>query len=284
MRRFYFTKMSGAGNDFILFDMKLNPELILNPQIISNICDRRFGIGADGVILISDSKDFGFEMTYFNADGSSGSLCANGARCSLLYANKTDRIGSNLARFRSNGIVYSGEVIDEELVRFYLNSPEGLKTKFKIKAADQLITASFVNTGSPHVIIKIADVLRDPKNPHSYTFSLDDFPVFELGKEIRYSQDFFPSGTNVNFIEISGDAIKIRSYERGVENETLACGTGSVAAAIVSFVNDKIQPPVKIIPKSGDLLVVDFKVDNNKIMDVSLTGPAKIIFKGEITI
>lgn len=284
MRRFYFTKMSGAGNDFILFDTKLNPELNLNPQIISNICDRRFGIGADGVILIGDSKDFGFEMTYFNADGSSGSLCANGARCSLLYANKTDRIGSKLTRFKSNGIVYSGEVIDEELVRFYLNPPEGLKSKFKIKAADQLITASFVNTGSPHVIIKIADVLRDPKNLRSNTFTLDDFPVFELGKEIRYSKDFSPSGTNVNFIEISGEVIKIRSYERGVENETLACGTGSVAAAIVSFVNDKIKPPVKIIPKSGDLLVVDFKVDNNKIMDVSLTGPAKIIFKGEITI
>lgn len=284
MRHFYFTKMSGAGNDFILFDRKSSPELDLNPQIINKFCDRRFGIGADGVIIIDNSSDLDFEMTYYNADGSSGSLCANGARCSLLYANKTNRIGSNLARFKSNGIEYSGEVIDEELVRFYLNPPEGLKTKFKIKAADQLISASFINTGSPHVIIKIADVLRDPKNIRSNTFSMDDFPVFDIGKGIRYSKDFSPSGTNVNFIEISGEVIKIRSYERGVENETLACGTGSVAAAVVSFVNDKIQPPIKLIPKSGDLLVVDFKVDNNKIMDLSLTGPAKIIFKGEITI
>ncbi|MBS3945579.1 MAG: diaminopimelate epimerase [Melioribacter sp.] len=284
MSQFFFTKMSGAGNDFIIFDKKSNPELNLNPQIITNICHRRFGIGADGVILIDDSNDYDFEMTYYNADGSTGSLCANGARCSLLYAKKTNRIGSNLARFKSNGIEYSGEIIDEEIVRFYLNSPEGLKTRFKIKAADQLITASFINTGSPHIVIKIADVLRDPKNPCSNTFSMDDFPVFELGKEIRYSKDFLPSGTNVNFIEISDDVIKIRSYERGVENETLACGTGSVAAAIISYINDKIQPPVKLIPKSGDLLVVDFKFDNNQIMDLSLTGPVKIIFNGDITI
>lgn len=284
MRQYYFTKLSGAGNDFILFDSKLNPDLDVNPLFISKICDRRNGIGADGVILFNDSHDLDFTMKYFNADGSTGSLCANGARCSLHYAYKTNRIGNNNVLFLSNGIQYHGKVLKEELIQFFLNEPENLKTNFKIKAAGQLIAASFINTGSPHVVIKISDVLKVPNQIHSNTFSIDDFPVYEIGKEIRYSKDFAPQGTNVNFIELSGDVIKIRSYERGVENETLACGTGSVASAIISFIQDKLQPPVKLIAKSGDELIVDFKVEDNRFMNLALTGPAKIIFKGEITI
>lgn len=276
--------MSGAGNDFILFDSKFNPDLVLNPHFISKICDRRNGIGADGVIFFEDSNDSSFVMKYFNADGSTGSLCANGARCSLQYAYKTNRIGKNLVRFFANGIEYKGQVITDEQIQFYLNMPENLKTNFKIKAASQLITASFINTGSPHVIIKVSDVLKDPNRVNSNTFSIDDFPVYEIGKEIRYSKDFAPDGTNVNFIELSDNVIKIRSYERGVENETLACGTGSVAAAIISYINDNLKPPIKLIAKSGDELIVNFIAKDNRFKDLSLTGPAKIIFKGEITI
>ncbi|NMB81766.1 MAG: diaminopimelate epimerase [Ignavibacteria bacterium] len=284
MRQYYFTKLSGAGNDFILFDLKLNPELDLNSPFISKICDRRNGIGADGVILFDDSNDLGFTMKYYNADGSTGSLCANGARCSLYYAYKTNRIDNNNVQFLSNGIQYHGKVLNDELIQFFLKEPENLKTNFKIKAAGQLIAASFVNTGSPHVVIKIKDVLKVPNQINSNTFSLDEFPVYEIGKEIRYSKDFAPEGTNVNFIELRGDLIKIRSYERGVENETLACGTGSVASAIISFIQDKMKPPIKLVAKSGDELIVDFKVEDNRFMNLSLTGPAKIIFKGEITI
>jgi diaminopimelate epimerase len=276
--------MSGAGNDFILFDSKNNPNLVLNPQLISQISDRRNGIGADGVIYFEDSDEFDFIMNYYNADGSTGSLCANGARCSLQYSFITNRIKGNSARFLSNGVVYSGVILDDGLVKFYLNRPENLKLKFKIKAAQQLITASFANTGAPHVVIKVSDILKNPKILESNNYSLDHLPVYELGKEIRFSKDFEPSGTNVNFIEFLGDVIKIRSYERGVENETLACGTGSVAAAIISFMNENVQPPVKIIPKSGDQLIVNFSAINNQITDLSLTGPAKIVFNGEITI
>jgi diaminopimelate epimerase len=284
MRQFYFTKLSGAGNDFILFDEKLNPDLDLNPRFISKICDRRNGIGADGVLSIYDSTEIDFIMNYFNADGSTGSLCANGARCSLQYASKTNRIKGEIARFLSNGVEYSGKILYDGLIQFNLNSPVDFKPKFKVKAAGQLITASYINTGAPHVVIKVNDVLKYHKNLASNNYSLDSLPVFDIGREIRYSKDFAPSGTNVNFIEIVDGKIKIRTYERGVEDETLACGTGSVAAAIISFLQDKLIPPIKIIPKSGEELIIDFKFEGNKIDDLSLIGPAKIVFKGEILI
>lgn len=276
--------MSGAGNDFILFDSRLNPDLSLNPHLIRSLCDRRNGIGADGIILLDDSGLFPFNMTYFNSDGSTGSLCGNGARCSLQYAYSTNRIGNSITKFTANGAVYSGEVLEDGLIKFYLNPPQKIKEKFKIKTAGQLITASFIDTGSPHVVIKIDDVLKDPKNPGSSNFSLSEFPVYKFGSEIRYSKDFAPAGTNVNFIEIKDERINIRTYERGVEDETLACGTGSVAAAVISFLQYKLNPPVKIIPGSGEELFVDFKYKENKIEDLSLIGPAKIVFKGEIFI
>lgn len=284
MSQFFFTKMSGAGNDFILFDTRLNPDLSLNPHIISRLCDRRNGIGADGIIVLDDSGHLPFNMIYYNSDGSTGSLCGNGARCSLQYAYSTNRIGNSIAKFTANGADYSGEVLEDGFIKFYLNPPQKIKEKFKIKAAGQLITSSFIDTGSPHVVINIADVLKDPENPGSNNFSINEFPVFKLGSEIRYSKDFASAGTNVNFIEIKDDRINIRTYERGVEDETLACGTGSVAAAVISFLQHKLKPPIRIIPKSGEELTVDFKYMSNKIVDLSLIGPAKIVFKGEIFI
>ncbi|MEW6703184.1 MAG: hypothetical protein AB1298_10780, partial [Bacteroidota bacterium] len=162
-----------------------------------------------------------------------------------------------------------------------LNPPKKIKYNFKIKTAGQLITASFADTGSPQVVIRIKDVLENPADLKSFYNSIDIFPVFELGREIRYHKDFMPEGTNVNFIDIEGDLIKIRSYERGVEDETLSCGTGSVAAALISYVNDNLKPPIKLMAKSGDQLIVDFKIENQEVQELSLTGPAEVTFKGE---
>jgi len=276
--------MSGAGNDFILIDKKFNPEIELTPQLIKKFCERRSGIGGDGVIVLSDKNGFAFEMNYFNADGTTGSLCANGARCAVLYGKQSGRLTNETAIFLANQVQYSGKILDDNKIKFFLNSPKKLKFNFKIKAAEQLINASFADTGSPHVVIKIQDVLKDRKNLKSFYTDLNDFPVIQLGREIRYHKDFAPEGTNVNFIDISGDVIKIRSYERGVEDETLSCGTGSVAAALTAFTNYHLQPPVKLFAKSGDELVVDFKIENNKVQELSLTGPAVVTFKGEITI
>ena len=284
MKEISFTKRSGAGNDFVLFDRKLNPDLVLSEEKIKKICDRRFGVGADGVLVISDIKGYAFDMKYFNADGSTGSLCANGARCALKYGSVSGRVQKEIVNFRANEIEYSGVIIDENKIKFFLNPPKNLKYNFKVKAAGQLITASFADTGSPHLVIKLNDVLKNPAVISSFFRNINDVPVFELGRELRYLRDFAPGGTNVNFIQIEDGEIKIRTYERGVENETLACGTGSVASALISYVNDDLKPPIKLRVKSGDILEVDFKIENQNVKELSLTGPAEIIFNGELSI
>jgi diaminopimelate epimerase len=284
MEKIYFVKMSGAGNDFIVFDRKNNPGLKLNSELIQKFCDRRNGIGADGVIMISDSSEQNFVMDYYNADGSFGALCGNGARCAVKYAEFSGRLNNGGAKFLANSILYSGKVLGGDKVQVFLNPPSKYKNSFKVKAANQLINASYVNTGAPHVVIKIEDMLSDPQNLNSSYSNLDDIPVNEVGREIRYLNDFAPEGTNVNFIKMKDGRIHIRTYERGVESETLACGTGAVAAAYSGLVNEKLVPPVYLKTRGSDELLVDFKKEGNEIKEVSLTGPAKIIFSGEISV
>ena len=273
--------MSGAGNDFVLIDKTKNKSVSLNKKQISNICDRRSGIGADGLILISNSKDSDFLMEYFNSDGSLGSLCGNGARCAIQYASDSKRLKDGKAIFHVNKEKFNGEVVKNGFVRFELKSPARVKLNFKIKASSQLIKSHFADTGSPHIVIEIEDVLALPKDLSSRYRNIENFPVFDIGKEIRYSKDFAPEGTNVNFIQIKEDEIMIRTYERGVENETLACGTGSVAAAIIANAHKNIAPPVKLKTWGGDVLIVDFQRLGDRFDKLSLAGPAKSIFSGE---
>lgn len=282
MQKILFTKMTGAGNDFIIIDKKINSDFQITPEKIIKFCDRRFGIGADGVITIEDSAEADFQMMYYNSDGSTGSLCGNGARCSIWYAEKTARLKNGDAFFIANGANYSGKVLSDEQVHFNLNPPKHLKYNFKIKAMGQMITANFANTGSPHVVIKICDVLKNPKNPASAHNSILDFPVYDLGREIRYHNDFNPGGTNVNFIEVINDIVHIRTYERGVEDETLACGTGSAAAALITYINDKLTPPIKLKTYGGKYLSVNFEVENQKVKNLYLTGPAQVVFEGSV--
>jgi diaminopimelate epimerase len=272
--------MSGAGNDFIVVDKNQNPGLILTSENIKNLCNRRNGIGADGLITIEDLPDYSYKMVYYNSDGSTGSLCANGARCSIWFAEITSRLIDGSAKFISNEAEYCGEVLEDELIKFYLNPPKQIKYNFKIKAGGQMITSNFADTGSPHIVIKISDVLKDAVNPKSSFKNIMDFPVFNLGKEIRYCSDFKPGGTNVNFIDLVDNVIHIRTYERGVEDETLACGTGSVAAALICYVTDNLKPPISLKTYGGDYLTVNFEVENQKVKNLSLIGPAKIIFEG----
>jgi diaminopimelate epimerase len=278
MKKIFFTKMSGTGNDFIIIDEMKNSDLKLDIEKVPILCNRKNGIGADGVITIHNSNKYNFVMNYYNADGSTGSLCANGARCAILYASDSGKLKNSTAKFLSNNVEYSGEILSNENVRFNLNSPQKIKYNFKVKAADQLITSHFANTGSPHVVINI----RDPKNNFNFFSSLEMMPVESLGREIRCLSEFAPEGTNVNFIKIINGAIQIRSYERGVEAETLSCGTGSVAAAIISYVTDGLRPPIKINTKGNENLFVNFEVENQKVKNISLTGSVKTVFTGEI--
>ena len=280
MEKVFFTKMSGAGNDFIVIDSNKNPDIILDPGIITKLCDRRNGIGADGVIAISDLDNYDFKMDYYNSDGSTKTLCGNGARCAIKFAQSSNRLKNGKASFVANQDIYSGEVLGSEEVKFNLNTPADISSNLKVDAAGQEINYFFANTGSPHVVIKIEEILREPSDINSFHTDINDVQVFNIGKEIRYHKNFLPGGTNVNFIKIIDKKILIRTYERGVEDETLACGTGSVASAIIASLFFNLEPPITLLTRGGNELVVNFKVERNNILNLSLSGPAKIIYNG----
>lgn len=261
-----FSKLSGAGNDFIVIDNR-ELSLHLTPLQINALCTRRTGIGADGLILIEPSATYSFSMKYYNADGLLGSMCGNGGRCAVYFASAIGipAASGNAYTFEANGNRYDAWVLAEESVKLKMLAPEGFRNNLDIESE----LCHFLNTGSPHAII--------------YTSNLDAVKVNEKGSTIRHRTDFFPEGTNVNFIEItSPHALALRTFERGVEEETLACGTGAVAAALMSHKLGKISSTtVQVTVKSGDTLEVQFNDDMN---DVFLTGPAKIIYEGSFTI
>jgi len=281
MSKIIFTKMSGAGNDFVIISKDINKQLVLSHSVINKICNRRFGIGADGVITIASSTGFDFDMEYFNADGSTGTLCANGARCALKYVRENLFKNKSNYLFQSNGVQYSGEVYKNGSVKFNLNIPKNIKLNFKVKVSNQLINVCYAHTGSPHVVVKIKDILVDSKRQGIFYSDIRDFPVFSFGKEIRNLPEFYPGGTNVNFINTVDDKIFIRTFERGVEDETFACGTGSVASALIAYLSDGLKPPIKLITFGGDELIVNFEIIEQKFKNISITGPAEIAFEGE---
>ncbi len=277
-----FTKYSGAGNDFVVILSSDLKGMKLSENQVKQLCHRRYGVGSDGLIVISPSDVSDFEMEYYNSDGKPGSLCGNGARCAIKHASVTGFFDTDFVEFIVGKDKYSGKVIDENIVQFNLNNPFKVKKSFKIKAYDQLVESAYADTGSPHVVINCRDVLRNPTDLKSGYRDLSDFPVFQLGSEIRHHRDFAPSGTNVNFIEILEDSISIRTFERGVEQETLACGTGSVAAALILKLKYDFNSPVTITTKGSDKLVVKFDYSGIEFSSISLTGPAEKIFDGEI--
>ncbi len=284
MKKYSFVKMNGAGNDFIVFNKNEVTGLPFSSSLIKKLCDRRFGIGADGVITVTKSEAHDFEMEYFNADGTTGTLCGNGARCAIQFAEKFSISKGKSVKFLSNGVQFSGEVLEDGLIRFNLNSPDSLKENFVVNVSESKINANFINTGSPHVVFFLDEPSLKESVFGGKVRSIDDFPVYTVGKEVRYSKAFAPAGTNVNFLEIKDSLIHIRTYERGVEDETLACGTGSVASAIITFLQKQIPPPLTLLTRGGDKLMVDFSTEGKLIKNVSLTGPAKINFSGEVTL
>jgi diaminopimelate epimerase len=279
MKEISFIKMSGAGNDFIIIDKTKNPEFVLKNNVISLLCHRRNGIGADGIITISDPEGYDFGMEYYNADGSSGTLCGNGARCAIKYARTSNRTNGDMVRFLSNELEYSGELLPNGKIKFNLKPPEQIDENKLVQFGGENITASFINTGSPHIVIEISDL---PDN--EMRMNLDKVDVITIGRKIRNESEYAPGGTNVNFIKLIDSHIHIRTYERGVEDETLACGTGSVAAAIIANKKFDLMPPVSLITKGGDELVVNFDKEELEFKNVSLTGPVEEIYKGEIFI
>ncbi|MBM4175530.1 MAG: diaminopimelate epimerase [Ignavibacteria bacterium] len=279
MKLISFTKMTGAGNDFILFD---DESIELTPEKIKILCSRNYGIGADGILTIHKSQLVNFKILYYNSDGSGGALCANGARCAVKYLYEKGRIGRK-TQFEFVGQIFRAEVLNEHSILQWINPPYSIKLNFKVEAAGQLFNANYVDIGSKHLIIVVDDILINTSYKQSLAKDLTQVDVNSLGKELRYHSDFAPDGLNVNFIQmIDKDQISIRTYERGVEAETLACGSGCVSSAIIAFLVKNLNKPIKVKTFGGEVLQVDFKYDEGKFTNISLIGPAKQVFEGKI--
>ena len=270
-----FTKMSGAGNDFVVIDNRAG-RITRRSRLARVLCDRRWGIGADGLLLLERSRRAAYRMMYYNADGSYGGMCGNGGRCIAWFAVKK-KIAPPRHSFVALDYLYDAEV-DDKAVILKMKNPRHLQLGRQIKLSARNLNVASVDTGAPHVVVKVSD-LGSRKNAMSM---LD---VIGLGREIRYHRAFEPSGTNVNFVEAAGgNSIRIRTYERGVEDETLACGTGSIASALMSSILWKLKSPVTVIPRSGQKLRVSFEQKGEDFRNVKLEGPAEVVFTGLVEV
>jgi diaminopimelate epimerase len=263
-----FFKMSGSGNDFIIVD---NREGIVKnndlSDFIARICRRKMSVGADGFILIEPSKNADFKWQFFNSDGSNAEMCGNGARCAARFAYLNGIAGQKLS-FETDAGVVSGQVKGDR-VKLKMPDPVDLNLDYNIELKTGPVTVSSVNTGVPHVVVM--------------NESIENIDVFNLGSEIRFHEAFGPTGTNVNFIcQREQGHLAIRTYERGVENETLACGTGSIAAALITACKTNWQSPIHLLTRSEGPLTIYFKKDGNKFNDIYLEGDARIIYSAQL--
>jgi diaminopimelate epimerase len=265
-----FYKYQGAGNDFIVIDER--QEIFFNEtperyKLISHLCNRRFGIGADGLMLLRNHNSYDFEMVYFNSDGHEGSMCGNGGRCLVAFAAHLKLIEKSTTFIATDGM-HHAEVVENKdnlhIVSLQMKDVDDVKT---------ILNGHFLDTGSPHFVL--------------FTRDIQKIDVFNEGRKMRNNPVFGPGGTNINFAEIAEDSsIEIRTYERGVEDETLACGTGITATAIAAYHNGFIKHTnhIKLKARGGDL-TVSFQVPVQGIFqNIYLQGPAQMVFKGEIEV
>ncbi len=262
MTKIAFTKVVASGNDFIVIEN--------TSSFVKTICDRKFGVGADGVLLLEKSKKADIRMRIFNADGSEAEMCGNGARSTALYYScQLSAVSCQLKIETKAGIIEAQ--VTKDTVKIKLTDPKEYQKKIPLVICGRRLKANFINTGVPHTIVFVQGV--------------EQIDVLNIAREIRYHKYFSPAGTNVNFVEaVNNNTIKVRTYERGVEDETLACGTGSAASAIVFALQSPVSSPGKIInviTRGGETLKVYFKKEADRISDVWLEGRAKIVCKGE---
>ena len=252
-----FYKYQGTGNDFVVIDDRMHQFDVTDEEKIRAICNRRKGIGADGLLLLRNHEDADFEMLYFNSDGKQGSMCGNGGRCLVDFAHLLGIIEDNCTFFAKDGFheaKWTKEWVELKMIDV-----------FEVEVNDDFV---YLDTGSPHFVKFVND--------------LENYPVFEQGSSIRYNERFKLNGTNVNFVEIQGTEFKVRTYERGVEDETLACGTGVTAVAIAAHAsNKKINNPLLVSTLGGTLKVL-FEDIGGVYKNVWLVGPAKLVYKGSM--
>jgi len=266
-----FTKMSGAGNDFVVIDNRRGM-VSSAAKLARMLCDRRWGVGADGLLLLEKSRKAAYRMMYYNADGSHGGMCGNGGRCIARYAVALG-IAPKDHTFEALGHIYRATTRSKQ-IRLRMKDPKALRDGLVVRIGGRTWRMSGIDTGAPHAVILL-----------DQSMSLDKVDVVNIGRKIRNHGAFSPRGTNVNFVErVARGRIRMRTYERGVEAETLACGTGSIASAIVASRRWKLRSPVEIQTSAGKILTVSFHAKGGKYSDVELQGPAIVTFEGNIDV
>jgi diaminopimelate epimerase len=265
-----FTKMNGAGNDFVLLDNR-DKALLLGHDAIARICDRHRGVGADGLLLVEPAEQGAdFRMRYYNADGGEAEMCGNGARCFARYAQKVSGTSAAEISFETQAGVIGARYFGD-LVEIVMSDPHSHRPPEELEVNGHRLEVHFLNTGVPHAVVFVDD--------------LEAVDVQRDGSALRYHTAFAPKGTNANFAQATGpSAIAIRTYERGVEGETLACGTGVCASAILHHLRTGDASPISVKVRGGDTLQVGFVRDGDDFHHVTLTGPADFVFDGTISL
>lgn len=266
--QFHFWKMHGAGNDMVLVDDRERRFPAADRAWLARLGARRTGIGCDGFILIQPGGDADFAMRFFNPDGGEAEMCGNGARCVARLAHDLGIAGARMC-FQTVAGPLRAEIVGSQ-VRLYMTTPHDWRLRRRLQAAGAELEYSFVNSGVPHAMVTVPDLAA--------------VDMRTLGAAIRRHPDFAPKGTNANFVAVTGpNALGIRTFERGVEDETLACGTGMVASACLAGVLGLVRAPVTLTCASGDQLQVDYALDaQGQARDVTLLGPAEYVFEGEL--
>lgn len=259
-----FFKLCGTGNDFVVIDNR-DGKIRNKAKLAQRVCPRHIGIGADGLILLEKSDKAALKMRIYNSDGSEAEMCGNGMRCAAWAAHHIMGMNKKIDFETIAGIIKGN--VSGNIVKVQLSDPLDYRDYSPIEVADGIFYFYFINTGVPHCVI--------------FEDNIDDIDVDRLGREIRHHEHFEPHGANVNFVEVvDSGSIKVRTYERGVESETLACGTGSTASAIISALIEKCDSPVNVTTRSGEKLTIHFDVSMYDIKNVFLEGAVSFVYKG----
>ncbi len=266
-----FEKMSGAGNDFVIIDNRsLRIPRNEQPELARKICRRMFSVGADGLIFIEESTKADFGWNFYNADGSVAEMCGNGSRCAARFAYRHKIAGKKMTLDTLAGVVEAEICEEEDVVRVKMTQPFDFRLDISLELGDEEHAAAYVNTGVPHVVIFVKE---------------GDVPVKIWGRKVRFHELFEPKGTNVNFVKLLPDGkLKVRTYERGVENETMACGTGAVASALFASMLKGMDSPVTVITSGGEMLTILFDLHDGPVAEnVFLQGSTRLICTGSLT-
>ncbi len=258
MKKYSFHKYQGTGNDFVIIDNRTQIFDNTNLDLVKKLCDRKFGIGADGLILIENHNKLDFDLVYFNSDGSK-SFCGNGSRCGVAFAKNLGII-ENTTTFNAIDGIHTAQ-IKNDLVHLKMNDVEGI---------EKINNDFYLNTGSPHY--------------NKFVENVTLIDIISEAHSIRYNERFKSEGTNINFVERKDDGVEIRTYERGVEDETLSCGTGATAVALTASNKFQFDSPIRVKVQGGELMISFDKITDEKFENIWLIGEAKHVFSGQITI